>query len=154
MNEQLSDNDKAAIAWLLKFCFYQNWHKFLLINYAFIGEQIEYGDLNHDILFEINDVLADALVCLKKWDDGIDITDTDIDSGFVGAPLRDARQERGVLAVSRRLLSYVSELQAIEDPNVESTKIETIIKKIQRCFLLIDLWYAGEDVTYFGTMLD
>jgi hypothetical protein len=154
MIEQLSDNDKAALAWLVKYCFYHNWHKFLLLNYAVAGEQIEYGDLNHDMVFEINDVLVEALIYLKRWYDGIDITDTEIDGAFYSNNSTDLRQERGVLTVSRKLLCYASELQSIVDPTNESTKIENIIKRIQRCFLLIELWYAGEDLTYFGTMLD
>jgi hypothetical protein len=149
---ELSDNDRIAMSLLLKYCFYRNWQDFLLINYANLDVRLCYGDTNDDIITDIASTIVATLSYLKRWTEGIDISNMDVDDTNVINTFNSTNQDRGALLIARKLFEYTNELQAIPD-GANNPKIERLLRHIQRCELLIDLWYAGEDITYFGTML-
>ncbi len=150
----LDTNNKTALMLLLKYCFYRSWYNVILINFdPQVNGNLYYPSDSAIILSDISATIFDTLKYLKLWAAGSDITDIDIEDLTLIRAFNPGVQDRGVTIVVRKLFSHVNDLQILKD-NENCPRSEKLIRHIQRCVLLIDLWYAGEDLTYFGAMLD
>ena len=90
---------------------------------------------------------------LKQWTEGVNIAIIDVEDMSVITAFSSCVKDHSALIIVKKLFEYVTELQAIPEGS-DNPEIERLLRHMQRCILLIDLWYAGEDITYFGTMLD
>jgi hypothetical protein len=149
----LTKNNQTALELIQCYALYSRWARALLLNYAFVQSIANYGDTIHEVLDDIEDQINSIVYYLKQWHSGVDISRTSLPDMNILNVTSPEPQERGVLLVVTKLLDHLEELQTVNEDN-EAAKADQLLRLVHRCVLLIDLWYAGEDLTYFAAKLD